>query len=187
MNKYKEIFKATAVLAAICLVISAALAGTNRLTEAKIAERSAQDTAKAMERVCKAENYKAQTARLEGTDYTYYIAETAGTAAGYIFTTAQNGYGGPVSVMTGIDPQGKILAVEILDVSGETVGLGQNAAKPAFTEQFSGKSGALQVSKSAAGDEIQALTGATITSAAVTDAVNTALQLFEQVKGAQGQ
>ncbi len=187
MNKTtKEILKATAVLGIICLVIAAALAGTNLLTKDQIAQRSAQAEIEAMQRICKAETYSEQTTRLNDVDYTYYIAESAGTAAGYIFTTEHNGYGGPVSVMTGIDPQGKILAVEILDVSGETVGLGQNAAKPDFTEQFKGKSGQLQVSKTAGEDEIQALTGATITSAAVTDAVNTALQLFAQVKGGAG-
>lgn len=184
MNKIaKEILKATAVLSVICLVISAALAGTNILTKDKIAQRNAQAKEQAMRRICKADTYKEQTTSLKGETYTYYIAESGGQAAGYIFTTERNGYGGAVSVMTGIDLNGKILAVEILDVSSETVSLGQNAAKPEFTKQFKGKIEQLKISKNAAEGEIQALTGATITSTAVTDAVNTALQLFAQARG----
>lgn len=184
MKNTAKIITATAVLAAICLIISAALACTNQLTQAKISARNAEETSKAMKRICKAEDYRKKTVVYKNISYTYYTAETAGTTEGYIFTTEQNGYGGAVSVMTGVDMQGQILAVEILDVSSETVGLGQNAAKSEFTNQFKEKSGALQVSKSAKGDEIQALTGATITSNAITGAVNTALELYKTVKGA---
>lgn len=184
MKKTKEILKATAVLAVICLVISAALAGTNRLTDKKIALLKEQQETESMARICKAEVYREKTLTFDGSTQTYFVAEKDDKPVGYIFTTTQSGYGGAISVMTGIDPEGKILAVEILDVSNETVGLGQNAAKPEFTKQFEGKSGTIEVSKSANGTQIQALTGATITSAAVTETVNTALALFQQVKGA---
>ncbi len=184
MKKHiKEILKATAVLSIICLVIAAALAGTNLLTADKIAFLSEQQKSEAMNRICKADTYTEQTVTLKDTDYTYFTAQTDGLVKGYIFTTEQNGYGGVVSVMTAVNTDGKIIAVEVLDVSGETVGLGQNAAKPEFKEQFRGKSGKLQTSKSAQGDEIQALTGATITSNGVTKAVNTALELYTLVKG----
>lgn len=183
MRNIKEILKSTAVLSAICLIISAALAGTNLLTNDKIAKLNEKEKAAAMKRICKAENYSEKTVLLENTSYSYYVAENDGTINGYIFTTEQNGYGGAVSVMTGISPDGKIIAVEILDVSGETVGLGQNAASPDYKDQYKGKSGKVTVSKSANGDEIQALTGATITSKAVTNAVNTALELYSMVKG----
>ena len=182
-NHIKEILKATLVLSIICFIISAALAGTNQLTAKKIAQLNEEQKFQAMERICEAENYNEQSLSLDGTAYTYYICESNSSAIGYIFTTEKNGYGGPVSVMTGINPEGKIIAVEILSVSDETVGLGQNAAKPDFKNQFSGKSTKLKVSKSAQDDEIQALTGATITSNAVTDAVNTALELYKLAKG----
>ena len=58
-------------------------------------------------------------------------------------------------------------------VYSETSGLGSNASKPAFKDQFIGKSGTLAVSKD--GGEIEALTGATITSRGVTESVNSAL------------
>ena len=57
--------------------------------------------------------------------------------------------------------------------SGETSGLGANASKDYFRAQFVGKSGTVQVAKD--GGEIDAITGATITSRGVTESVNSAL------------
>ena len=87
--------------------------------------------------------------------------------------------------MTAILPDGSVNAVEILDVSNETPGLGQNATQEKFYGQFSGMSGTLSVVKSGADNsagEINAVTGATITSRAVTKAVNEALDLSKEIK-----
>ena len=105
---------------------------------------------------------------------------------GYIFTTAANGYGGEVKVMTGIAPDGTIIAIEVVSAGDETPGLGQNATKSSFWDLFKGKNGKLSASKSASADnEIQAMTGATITSRAVVSAVNEATDLFNQIKEAE--
>ena len=102
---------------------------------------------------------------------------------GYIFTTSEKGYGGEVSVMTAIDTDGNIKAVSVLDASNETPGLGQNVTKSGFYSQYSGLSGEISVVKSGAdseNNEIDAVTGATISSRAVTAAVNRALQNFSE-------
>ncbi len=80
--------------------------------------------------------------------------------------------------MVGIDTSGKVTGVSILSIS-ETAGLGMNARNESFINQYIGKSGTIGICKNGASDtEIQALTGATITSKAVTSAVNTALSLY---------
>ena len=85
--------------------------------------------------------------------------------------------------MVGVDKTGTVKGVSILSIS-ETAGLGMNAQKPSFLNQFNGKSGQLTVVKTTpSANEIQALTGATITSKAMTSAVNTALSLYQQVGG----
>lgn len=85
--------------------------------------------------------------------------------------------------MTGVDNGGAITGVELLEIS-ETAGLGMNAQKESFRDQFQGLSGSIGVAKSAAGEgEITALTGATITSRAVTNAVNQALALYQSEIG----
>lgn len=120
---------------------------------------------------------------MDGAQYTYYEGFDGDTPVGYVFTTQSKGYGGAVEIMTGIDLEGRVAGIQTLMLN-ETAGLGMNAKNEAFRDQFKGKSGKIGVAKSNPGDdEIQALTGATITSKAVTDAVNIALKLYTQVTG----
>lgn len=179
----KKIFKflyPTLVLAAICLIVSLALSSTNSLTEDKIEKINALNTKKAMSRVLKAETYTEKTLD----NITYYEAIDGNGVIGYIFITSANGYGGEVKVMTAVLPDNTVKAVEILDVSSETPGLGQNATKKEFYGQFSGLSNNITVVKSGANteeSEINAITGATITSRAVTKAVNEALDTCKEI------
>lgn len=120
-------------------------------------------------------------------EITYYAAINGGETAAYIFTESSKGYGGDVSVMTAIKPDGTVAGVAILDVSGETPGLGQSLQRKAFFLSISGLKKGVSVLKNGAkaeNNEVDAVTGATITSTAVTRAVNKALDDFEKVKEA---
>ena len=87
--------------------------------------------------------------------------------------------------MTGIDIDGKVTGVEFLQIN-ETVGLGMNATKDSFKEQFKGLSGIIGVNKNESTEtEIKALTGATITSKAAAKGVNIALDIYENVIGGE--
>ncbi|MBR4910993.1 MAG: RnfABCDGE type electron transport complex subunit G [Clostridia bacterium] len=184
MRKTLKFLYPTFVLAAICLIVSLALSVTNAVTKDKIAEISNENTKKAMSRVLEAETYTDAVIEIDGKEVTYYKAVSGGEVAGYIFITAANGYGGEVRVMTAVLPDKTIKAVEILDVSSETPGLGQNSAKEGFYGQFAGKRNGITVVKSGANsdkNEIDAVTGATITSRAVTKAVNEALDCADEI------
>ena len=102
-----------------------------------------------------------------------------------IFVSQANGYGGVVSVMTAIDMNGNIISVEILAASDETPGLGQNVTKESFYSQYAGLKDNVTVVKGGAANkennEINAVTGATISSKAVTTAVNQALDYAAQI------
>jgi len=176
-----NILKPTASLLIICVVITLALAITNNITSKKIEELQTQNENEAMSRIISANSYTECEITLDGETYIYYTA--GDPIQGYIFTLASAGYGGDVSVMTGINLDGTIASIEVLDASSETPGLGQNATKSEFAEQFAGKSGQLLVAKNATKDtEIDAITGATITSTSVTDSVNFAFKLFEKIR-----
>jgi Na+-translocating ferredoxin:NAD+ oxidoreductase subunit G len=84
------------------------------------------------------------------------------------------GYHGQISMMVGIDDRGKVRGVKILSQQ-ETAGLGAGIVKPDFLRQFNGKSAAdpLEAKK-----DIDALTGATISSRAVCHGVKDALEKF---------
>lgn len=184
-----SIIKPTCVMVAIALVITAALSGANKLTEKRIAELSVKQQNETMSVVLKADEHIANTVTVDGVEHEYFVAKTDGQTIGYIFVTSEKGYGGDVSVMTAVTPDGKIKAVSILDVANETPGLGQNTAKEDFYSQFAGLSDGISVVKNgadSASNEINAVTGATISSKAVTGAVNKALKLAKTVISGTG-
>ncbi len=179
----EDIIKPVGVLLAICIIIPLALSVTNKVTAKKIAELEAANSKKNMQSLIDADNFE----ECENGEITYYAAINGGETAAYIFTESSKGYGGDVSVMTAIKPDGTVAGVAILDVSGETPGLGQNAAKESFFSQYIGLKKGVSVLKNGAkteNNEVDAVTGATITSTAVTRAVNKALDDFEKVKEA---
>ena len=102
---------------------------------------------------------------------------------GYVITTTDSeGYGGDIKITVGITADGTVNGVSILSIS-ETAGLGMKAKEPAFYEQYQGKQTEKFVASKDGGDgePIDALSGATITSRAVTGAVNAALSYYQNV------
>lgn len=180
-KKNKNIIVPSFVLFVICIVIPFALAFTNNITKDKIASLDEENRNKAMAALIKADKYDLK----EKPEFSYYEAVKKDETVGFIFTVNTKGYGGEVSVMTAVNPDGTVKAVSILDVSGETPGLGQNAAKENFYGQYSGKKSGISLLKSEPDpkkNEVKAVTGATITSTAVNRAVNTALDRFDLIK-----
>ena len=174
----KDILKPALILFTICLVVTALLAGTNLLTKNKIAEQSALEAEQSRKVVLSdADSFE----EADG----YYIGKANNETVGYVFQTEAKGYGGEVKVMTGISTDGQITGVVILEHS-ETPGLGANAEKASFTDQFKQavpENGITLVKNKAPGDgEIEAMTGASITSRAVTNAVNEAITKYNTVK-----
>lgn len=187
-NNVWNFLKPIIVLTLIAAVMAGLLGGTNLLTAEKIKALEAEAETAAVEKVVKAEKYNKFELNYNDTKYTYFKAQNGEETVGYAFTLSANGYGGAVKCVVGIDKSGKITAVEITDVANETPGLGQNAGRASFTDQFKGKSGALSVVKSGAKEnEVQAVTGATITSKAVTTSVNLAMELYEKIEGEVGE
>ena len=94
---------------------------------------------------------------------------------GYIFTvTTKEGYGGEITLAVGVDVEGIFTGYEILSID-ETPGLGMKATEDEFKSQFGGKDASgVQWTKTGASkdNEIDAISGATITTKAVTGAVN---------------
>ncbi|MDI3537086.1 MAG: H+/Na+-translocating ferredoxin:NAD+ oxidoreductase subunit [Eubacteriaceae bacterium] len=113
-----------------------------------------------------------------------YVGMNGSDIVGYTFKTVPGtGFGGDIEMLTGIYADGTISGITILTMN-ETPGLGVNAEKPDFKDQYQGLSAQEDVGVSktgATGNEIQAMTGATITSSAVTDGVNIAIAAYQQL------
>ena len=184
-----SILMTTLILFLICVIMTFALAGTNYVTKDKIAELEIKNQKAAMAVVIEADDYTDNELKYtdeNGAEVTvaYNTAVTeSGETLGYIFTTSKKGYGGEIKVMTGIDVDGKITAVKILSAADETPGLGANVTKSNFYSQFKGISKGFELVKNSktADNQVVAVTGATISSTAVKNAVGEAFEIFERL------
>ena len=171
-----KILKLTVTLLIICAAVAAVLAGVNAITKDKIAAIQVEKTQQAISQVLPDVSGLEQLTLSGDTGIvkSVYKAEN-----GYAVEVAPNGFDGAVTMMVGIS-EGKVTGISVISHT-ETPGLGavaaaNNAKGEAFRGQFVGQSGTLQI-----GNEIDAMSGATITSKAVVAGVNAALEFVENL------
>lgn len=170
----KEMARYGITLSVICGIAAASLAGVNLLTKSRITAQAQAEEETALKDVLP------QAARFEAVkkdgQVVYYKAfDAAGNFTAAAFTAEQKGYSSVIQTMVGMSREGVIGAIKVLS-QNETPGLGSAVATPAFCGQFSGKNidGLSQV---------QAITGATISSTAVIESVkNKAKQIEELIR-----
>ena len=159
-----------AVLLSICIVVGGMLGVVNGLTEGPIAQRAAEaaDVARRAS-FMEADSFeKMELAPDSGVD-ACYLAKKDGELLGYVVQVTVTGFGGPVEIQVGMDLDQTITGINVGGSKfAETPGLGEKAKKPEFTEQFKG----LTIPTQLGTDGLDAITGATITSGAVTSGVN---------------
>ena len=159
-------------LLAITAVVAAALAGVNSITAPAIEALTAQKTQEAIELVLPGGGE--EMADFPAADL---VAKVYKGENGYAVQTTPGGFDNTITMMVGIDNEGKVLGISIISHT-ETAGLGAVAAAgtpagEAFRGSFVGQSGSVSVTKD--GGQIDSITGATITSRAVCVGVNAAL------------
>lgn len=199
-----KIIKDALALTLITLVAGVALGGVYEITKDPIAKQEAQAKAEAYEQVftdaaafeavemddtltktirdqLDQEGYKAQSI-----EEVMRAEDQSGETLGYAFTVVTSeGYGGDIQFSMGVQNDGTLNGISILSI-GETPGLGMNADTPAFKDQFVGKQvEKLQYTKNGAtqDDEINAISGATVTTNAMTNGVNAGLCAFRVMEG----
>lgn len=113
-----------------------------------------------------------------GVEKVLEAVDESGNVIGHLMNAySKDGYGGEIHLSIGITNEGEVTGIGFLELN-ETAGLGMKADEPAFKGQFAGKTAdQLVLTKSGASsdNEIDAMSGATVTSSAVTNAVNAAL------------
>ncbi len=171
-----SILRLTLTLFLITAVVAAALAGINAVTAPKIAALKAQKTADAIAAVLPGESKELESF----TDDTGLVQKVWQSEAGYAVQVAPSGFGGQVVVMVGVANDGKVLGIDVIS-HAETAGLGDTAAADnakgnAFRVQFSENDAPFTV-----GENIEAITSATITSKAVTSGVNAAVECVKNM------
>lgn len=162
------------ILTAICVGI---LGAVNSVTKPIIIKNEQASEEKAMKALIKeAESFENVDGIEDEVIKKVVITKKGTETVGYIVRLEPNGYGGAIKLLIGINSEGVVKGISILEHS-ETPGFGANAEKKSFKDQFIDKVAPLKVSKNnLSEDEIEAITGATITSTAITEAVNTATE-----------
>lgn len=183
--KKSEILVPALILTTICLIAAVAMAATYEITKPIIAERERTEQEEARKKVLPLAQDFTQLELVNPSPLVKSLWK--GGSAGYVVTISPVGYGGPISLTVGIDTQGSVTGLHF-GTNTETPGLGTKMKDPAFAKQFIGykkRPPELRVTKNGAKalGEIDALSGATITSRAVTLGVQTALQLVLQIQG----
>ena len=169
MKNRKSGLTAVVTLFLITAVMAGLLALVNSVTAGPIAAAQREKTEKALSGVLR-----------EGVEEGVYK-----TSDGYVVEVTPSGYGGEIHMVVGVDGACTVTGIQIVTHS-ETASLGANAAADnaagrSFREQFLGAGDQLAVTKD--GGSIDALTGATMTSRAVTQGVNAALACAAALEG----
>ena len=166
------------VLTVICIVAAALLAATNLMTKDVIAENANRAKYETLAKLMpSARDFEEQpeSGIIIGKD-------EAGNPVGYSLAAVTQGFGGEVETTVAAMPDGTISGISVGGSNfAETAGLGAKAKEPEFQAQFAGKTAPVALTKD--GGEIDALSGATITSRAVIKGVNQAMETIAAEAG----
>ena len=201
MNKdIKGMLKDASVLLAITVIAGLVLGVVYQVTKDPIAQQKLKQKQEACQEVFQSAasfedvaDFNAEAAYQvisaeypsQDIDEVVVAKDGAGNDLGYVITvTTHEGYGGDIQFSTGITKEGQLNGISILSIS-ETAGLGMRAEE-VLKPQFSGKTAEkFEYTKTGAvaDNQIDAISGATITTNAVTNGVNAGLYYFQNALG----
>ncbi len=173
-------------LTAICAAAAILLAAVNYFTSDKIA--SAAEAA-ALSSVTSIFDSSVAVEKLDHTEFAnealsdVYLVTKDGALRGYAASVSPSGFGGAIDLMVGVSSSGEVVGVRVISMS-ETPGLGSKVGADSFLSRFTGKSGTLT-----AGEEIEVISGASISSKAVisgVSSVTSSLLDLESIAAARG-
>ena len=172
----KFVLRLALTLFIITAVVAVCLAGVNSVTAPAIEKLNAEKTQEAIELVLPGGGEMLDASAY--TDATGLVSKVYASDTGYAIEVTPGGFDNTITMMVGVDKGGNVLGISIVSHT-ETAGLGAVAAAGtpagiAFRDQFVGQSGSVSVTKD--GGEMDAITGATITSRAICEGVNAALE-----------
>ena len=174
----KFILRVAGVLFVICSVTALLLATVNEFTAERIAANASQRMEDSISKIF-GENIEIST--VEG-EYdspvnTVYLVKSNGVPKGYAVYTIPTGFKGDIEMMVGVTLAGNCHKVEFISMS-ETPGLGTKVQNEEFLAQYNNAFGDLVIK-----ENIQPVAGATISSSAVNEGINAALEAVGGIIG----
>lgn len=161
------------VLTVVCLVWGGLLAGVYNLTREGIEMAENAEINAVLSEVFPGGQFQKEN--------DYYKCMENGQVVGYAIISTGSGYGGQMKVIVGMGLDNTVAGVNVLSHS-ETIGVGSRITEDSFLGQFTGKTlENLRLRRD--GGEIDAITGATISSSAFTNAVHDGVQILIEREG----
>jgi Na+-translocating ferredoxin:NAD+ oxidoreductase subunit G len=176
-------------LAVISAIAAFSLAYTYAVTRSRIAQQIWEEQIKAakavLPEVTRNEDFKEKVELADEIRKQVPLVDkvfegySGGALAGYAVQCLPRGYGGPITLMVGIRPNGETTGIKVVE-NKETPGLGSGIEDPAWNKQFQGRKPGdpLRVNK-----EYDAISGATISSKAIGNGVRAALESYKLIGG----
>lgn len=163
----------------IAAIVAGLLAAVNALTADRIAANMQAEVSDAIGALFGGTVEKTEVAGNfeEGVRNVWQVSRD-GADAGYCIYTQAQGYGGEIGMMVGFDSAGAVCGVNIVEIS-ETAGLGSRVSDAGFLLQYNG------ITQEKPMTEVDAITGSTVSSRAVTDGVNLAVRTYAQIGGGE--
>jgi Na+-translocating ferredoxin:NAD+ oxidoreductase subunit G len=162
---WKEIAKTSLNLVVFCFVVAFVLSFFNEMTRERIAANQVERIQSVQRQLIEAENY----IYIEGFEAPTKVAQALvnDELVGYVVEAQTTGYGGPIQIMYGVTPDLEIQGVRIVS-QRETPGLGDQVTRQPFLQQFENRTRDQL-------NEVDTITGATVSSAAVIEGVRSSL------------
>lgn len=170
-------------LTLVCLICSAILALVYAVTSEPIKAAEQKALVESISRVLPegGELSDVATGEFAGQKYDYYVSTTGGVPAAYAVKSSTIGFGGPLTLMVGVLPDGSVYNTSVLSHS-ETPGLGAKCSTDAkFMDQWKGLGADKVIKVTKDGGDIDAITASTITSRAYSLAVSNAVAFVKSI------
>jgi len=191
----RDFIKLVTVLTTVCIIAALALSMADKKTRKARERQDRLARLEAIAAVLPEYDNQPDKEKVEFEGVTFYLARKNGEIVGLAFEQEAEGYGGKIRVMIGLDPQGELIGIDIVKHS-ETPGLGALIDQPEennpFKDQFFREKRVRRdkpplilesnIAVAKDGGEIEAITGATISSRVVCEAVKKGLNLFFQAE-----
>lgn len=170
----KKVITLALFLAVVAGLSGAALSFVHDLTEPIIEEATLETVKESLVKIYShGETFQSVTTSFD--EYPAleecYEASLNGQIQGYVYKATSQGYGGPVSILIGLDSQGTYIGFEVIDCSSETKGIGDRILDESFKNTIIGTE---------IGQSIDTISGATYSSTAVVENIQQATLHYQE-------
>jgi len=181
LDQIKKLFRNALALTLVTVSMGLVIYGVHIFTDLQIAKRGNQEEQAILEHVMPQAEYRTETAYRSPNAVSISAGYSSSELVGYCVEIQTPGFGGMLTMVVGVDLDGKVTGVVVTDHK-ETPDMGTHALEESYLDSFVGRSGTLRLDGS---NSVDVVSGATITSKAIVTGVNQALSVIATLDSGQ--